>query len=236
MTRPVIGITSYIERAAWGVWDKPAVLVPLAYTRCVAEAGGRPVVLPPSPGAADETLDALDGVVFSGGADIDPERYGGRRHPETTGLRPERDAAETELLEAALERDVAVLAVCRGMQLLNVCRGGDLVQHLPDNESSGDHKRAPGVFTRHNVEIEPGSRLAQVLGTRATVASHHHQALGRLGAGLDKVAWAPDGTVEGIEDTSKRFVIGVLWHPEETEDRALFRALVEYAHESQEGA
>lgn len=227
--RPVVGITSYVERAEWGPWDAPAALVPLTYVRAVETAGGRPLVVPPQEDAVEETLDALDGVIFSGGADLDPDIYGARRHPETTGLRPDRDAAEMALMKAALARDMPVLAICRGMQLLNVARGGDLEQHLPERTGDELHRQALGAWSRHDVYIEPASRLGGIVGDRGLVASHHHQGPGRLGEGLVAVARAPDKTIEAVEDTDARLVLGVLWHPEEGEDRALFEALVHEA-------
>jgi putative glutamine amidotransferase len=224
--KPVIGITSYAEQARWGDWDAAAALVPLAYVRAVERAGGRPLLVPPSENGVEETLAALDGLVLSGGADLDPELYGADRHPETNGIRTERDRAELVLLQAALERDMPVLAVCRGSQVLNVARGGDLVQHLPEVVGDEKHKVMPGVFADHDVDVEAGTRLAELLGDRAPVKSHHHQGYGRLGAGLVESARAEDGTVEAIEDPSRRFALGVLWHPEEGEDSRLFEALV----------
>jgi putative glutamine amidotransferase len=227
--RPIIGITSYAEDARWGVWDAPAALVPLAYVQAVEAAGGRPLIVPPSAEAVDETLEALDALLFSGGADLDPTSYGADAHPTTNDVRPERDGAELALLEAALARDMPVLAVCRGSQVLNVALGGDLVQHLPEVVGHEGHKQTPGVFTEHDVDVLPDTKLHRVLGEHAPVKSHHHQGYGRLGAGLEESARADDGTVEAIEDPSRRFTLGVLWHPEEGEDGALFRALVEEA-------
>ena len=227
--RPIVGITSYAEEARWGVWDTPAALVPLAYVRAIEDAGGRALVVPPCPDAVEETLDALDGLLFSGGADLDPARYGAEAHPETNGLRPDRDSAELALLEAALARDMPVLAVCRGSQVLNVALGGDLVQHLPEVVGHDRHKHTPGVFADHEVDVVPDTKLRDVIGEHAPVKSHHHQGYGRLGEGLREAARADDGTVEAIEDPSHRFALGVLWHPEEGEDAALFRALVEEA-------
>jgi putative glutamine amidotransferase len=226
MTHPVIGITSYAEQARWGVWDSPAALIPLAYVQAVERAGGRPLLVPPSVEAIEETLDALDGLVFSGGADLDPDLYGAEPHPETNGVRTERDRAELTLLQAALERDMPVLAVCRGSQVFNIARGGDLVQHLPDVVGDEKHKHTPGVFADHDVTVEKGTRLGRLLGDRAPVKSHHHQGYGRLGEGLVETARAEDGTIEAFEDPSRRFALGVLWHPEAGEDAALFEELV----------
>jgi putative glutamine amidotransferase len=227
--QPLIGITTYAEQARWGVWDSPAAPIPLVYVRAVEKAGGRPLLVPPSEEAIEETLDALDGVVFSGGSDVDPELYGAEAHPETNGVHPERDRAEIALLRAALERDMPVLAICRGSQVLNVAQGGDIVQHLPEVVGHEQHKHTPSVFGDHDVDLVPGSRLQRLLGDRAPVKSHHHQGYGNLGEGLQEAARADDGTVEAIEDPSRRFALGVLWHPEEGEDFALFQELVEEA-------
>jgi putative glutamine amidotransferase len=227
--RPLIGITSYAEEIRWGVWTEEAVLVPLSYVRAVDHAGGRALVVPPSEEGLEETLSALDGLILSGGADLDPALYGVEAHPETDLPRPARDQAELRLLEAALERDMPVLAVCRGSQLLNVARGGDLVQHLPDQLGHEHHRHEPGQFSDHSVRLDPTSRVGRLLGEHAPVKSHHHQGYGRLGQGLQEAAWADDGTVEALEDPERRFAVGVLWHPEEGEDFELFRALVDQA-------
>ena len=227
--RPIVGITSYAENARWGVWEAPAALIPLSYVSAIEAAGGRALLVPPSTDGVEETLDALDGLLLSGGADLDPGSYGAESHPETNGVRPERDQAELALLEGALARDMPVLAVCRGSQVLNVARGGDLVQHLPEVVGHEGHKQVPGVFAEHDVDVLPETKLHDVVGERAPVKSHHHQGYGRLGEGLREAARAEDGTVEAIEDPSRRFALGVLWHPEEGEDAALFQALVEEA-------
>jgi putative glutamine amidotransferase len=230
VARPLIGITAYSEPSVrWGVWDVPAAVIPLSYVKAIESAGGRALLVPPSDEAIDETLDAVHGLLFSGGSDIDPAEYGHEAHPETNGVRPERDRGELALLTAALERDMPVLAVCRGSQVLNVARGGDIVQHLPEVVGDEKHKHTPGVFADHDVDVKVDSRLGSLLGDRAPVKSHHHQGFGRLGEGLVETAWAEDGTLEGLEDPGKRFALGVLWHPEAGEDAALFRALVDEA-------
>jgi gamma-glutamyl-gamma-aminobutyrate hydrolase PuuD len=226
MSRPLIGITTYIEPARWGAWELPAALIPHMYVEAVERAGGRALLVPPSQEGVEETLDALDGLLFSGGGDIDPSTYGAEPHRETAGTRLERDEGELALLEAALARDMPVLTVCRGSQVLNVARGGDLVQHLPDVVGDERHKHTPGVFADHDVRVEPSSKLGELVGERAPVKSHHHQGFGRIGEGLRDVAWADDGTVEAIEVPAKRFAVGVLWHPEASDDFALFERLV----------
>jgi putative glutamine amidotransferase len=228
--RPLIGITSYAEPGVrWGVWELPAALIPLAYVEAVERAGGRALLVPPSLEGIDETLGALDGILFSGGSDLDPGLYGADAHPETKGIRLERDRAELALLEAALARDMPVLAVCRGSQVLNIARGGDLVQHLPEVVGDEKHKHTPGVFADHDVDLKEDTRLQRLLGDRAPVKSHHHQGYGAIGEGLVESAWAEDGTVEALEDPSRRFALGVLWPPVAGEDAALFEALVEEA-------
>ena len=227
--RPVIGITTYVEPSEWGPWKTEAALVPATYVRMVERTGGRPVLIPPAMGA-DEVLDVLDGLVFSGGADVDPAYYGAAPHESVTSLREDRDQSELALLRGALDRDLPLLCVCRGMQLLNVACGGTLEQHLPDRTAIDAHLKSPGVFAVHEVEIEVASGvMAPIVGSRRLVRSHHHQAPDRLGKGLRCVARAPDGTVEGLEMPGRTFVVGVLWHPEEDEDGGLFEALVHAA-------
>lgn len=225
----MIGVTAYAQPAKWGVWDLPAVLAPLAYVEAIERAGGRAVLVPPSEHGVDEVLDGLDGVIFSGGADVNPEHYGQEPHPETDEPQHHRDLGELALMHAAMERDLPMLAICRGFQLLNVARGGSLIQHLPEALGHDDHKQVPGVFSEHPVEVREGTRLAGLLGTRPDVPSHHHQAVGQLGEGLVDSAWAADGTLEAVEDPNKPFVVGVQWHPEAGEDQALFDALVSEA-------
>lgn len=210
--RPLIGITTYVEPASWGHWTLDAALVPYDYVRAVERAGGRAVLIPPDDDGIEEVLDAVDGIVFSGGGDI--------------GVDTTRDHGEFPLLTAALARDLPVLAICRGVEVLNVARGGDLVQHLPDTIGHEEHRAVLGEFSQHPVRVDPGSRLGEV---RGDVMSHHHQGLGKIGDGLREVAWAEDGIVEAVEDPAKPFVVGVLWHPEAGEDQRLFEQLVEAA-------
>jgi gamma-glutamyl-gamma-aminobutyrate hydrolase PuuD len=226
---PIVGITTYVTSARFGTWDVESALVPVDYVRAVERAGGRPLLVPPSEDALEETLDSVDALVFSGGSDLDPELYGQETHPETTGVEPERDRAELALLTAALARDMPVLAICRGSQVLNVAAGGDLVQHLPDDVGHDGHKHTPGEFADHDVVLEAGTHLGALLGPNAPVKSHHHQGFGRLGSGLRVAAHAEDGAVEAVEDPSRRFALGVLWHPEAGEDLKLFEALVDEA-------
>jgi putative glutamine amidotransferase len=228
--KPIVGITTYLTPAAWGAWHQDAALVPASYVRAVTRAGGVPLLVPPG-AAYEETLDSVDGLIFSGGSDLDPELYGEQAHAETDGWIRERDDFELGLMQAALARDVPLLAICRGSQVLNVALGGGLEQHVPDRVGTNVHKETPGVFADHDVAVLPGTTLSSILGERTDVKSHHHQGYGELGSGLQEAARAPDGTVEALEDPTRRFTLGVLWHPEEGDDLALFEALVREATE-----
>lgn len=228
--RPVIGLTAYIEPACWGRWELLATLLPHRYVEHVIGAGGRPVLLPPdSPQDAGELVERLDGLVLTGGADIDPARYGAPRHRATEDPRPERDVSELALLAAAIRRDVPVLGICRGMQLMAVAGGGSLHQHLPDILGHDDHRPGDGTFGEHPVKLATGSLAAGILGEQATVRSYHHQGVA-IGGSATATGWAPDGTIEALEIPGHRFGIGVLWHPEAGSDARLFAALVAAAH------
>ena len=163
MGKPIVGITTYLTRAAFGAWDLDAALVPAAYVRSVVSAGGVPLLVPPG-AAPDETLDAVDGLIFSGGSDLDPELYGEPAHAETVGVVRERDDFELALMRAALARDLPLLAICRGSQVLNVALGGDLEQHVPDRVAADTHKQTAGVFAEHDVEVLDGTQLASIVG------------------------------------------------------------------------
>jgi putative glutamine amidotransferase len=227
---PLIGVVTHELRAeadpAWAATatrderDRaPARLaVRLSYTQAVQEAGGLAVVLP-AHGYVDDTsalLDRVDGLLFSGGPDLDPAVYGQDRHPQ---LGPDVDRVSDEyelaLLRGAAERDLPVLGICRGMQALNVSRGGTLRQHLPD-VTALDHRQDHEPFVpTHPVVVSPGSLLHRVAGATALpVNSFHHQAADTIGAGLEVCAQAPDGTVEALWDPAARFCLGVQWHAE----------------------
>jgi putative glutamine amidotransferase len=222
---PLIGITAYAEQARWGVWDTAVTLLPQRYVDAVHAAGGRAVVIPPSPTGSDALVAALDGLLLAGGADLDPALYGAARDPHTDGIRPDRDAGEVALLNAAVEADVPVLGICRGMQLMSAVAGGTLVQHLPDAVGSDRHRGGPGQYVQHSIGTVPGTRLAELLGESAVVPSYHHQGVAEAGS-LTVSAHAEDGTIEAVERPGARFAIGVLWHPEVGADSRLFTALV----------
>jgi putative glutamine amidotransferase len=231
-TPPLIGVTTYATEARWGAgWSEPAVLLPAAYPAYVRAAGALAVLLPPDPRsqAAAEIMARLNGLVLAGGEDIDPARYGAPPHPRAGAPCPERDAWELALLDAALVRGTPVLGVCRGMQLMNVHAGGTLVQHLPERVGHSGHNPRVGVFSDHLVKPVPGTMTAGLLAGEVTVATHHHQAIDRLGAGLIAAAHAEDGTVEAIEYPGPGFALGVQWHPEMRDDTCAVRALVRAA-------
>jgi putative glutamine amidotransferase len=216
LTRPVIGLCATVERARWTHWDDEAALLSMNYVRQVQDAGGIAVLLPPDRDP-ESVLAFLDGLVLTGGADI--------------GEAPDRDAFELSLAGLALEADKPVLGVCRGMQVMNVARGGTLIDHLPDAVGHEDHRAVLGAFGDHDVRLAEGS-LAQRAAREGVhpTKSHHHQGVDRLGEGFEITGWATvDELPEAMEDPSKRFALGVQWHPEADERSPLIAALVEAA-------
>jgi len=233
---PLIGVTTYLERAQSGVWDLRASFLPKVYLDAVTDAGGIAVLLPPqpvSPAIARTVLASLDGLIVSGGADVDPARYGQEPHPRTGAPRTDRDEWEDALLTEAIATELPFLGICRGAQVLNVALGGTLVQHLPDVVGSERYQPSAAVFGEGEVSVEPGSRLANVLGDEAgtlPVHYYHHQALDVVADALTVTARSEDGVVEAVELESVPFGLGVQWHPEENAaDRRLFAGLVEAA-------
>jgi putative glutamine amidotransferase len=228
MSRPVIGLTTYAEEARFGLNDTFAAVLPLSYVHAIHESGGRAVLITPDAPDAD-VLDGIDGIMFTGGSDVDPALYGEQPHP-TTIVKPERDSAEILLLRAALAADLPVLGVCRGMQLMAVAYGGRLHQHLPDVLGHDDHRPMSGAkFGHHLVRLLPHTRAHAILGDELEVNSFHHQGV-RDPGGLIPVGWCPDDDlIEVVEDQASRFAIGVQWHPEDTTDFRVFGALVEAA-------
>jgi putative glutamine amidotransferase len=227
MGTPLIGISAYALQARWGNWDLPAVLLPRRYSDMVSAAGAVPVLLPPTTHVAD-AVPRLDGLLLSGGGDIDPQRYGAAKHPRCGPPSPERDQAELDLCQAALATGLPVLGICRGLQVLNVALGGTLHQHLPDAVGHDGHSPELAGYGTHKVSVAPGTRLASILGTsEMAVPTHHHQAVDSLGTGLVATAWTDDGVIEAAEVAQGRsFVVAVQWHPEVDDDLSLFTALV----------
>lgn len=234
--KPVIGLTTYKQRAQTGVWDVTAAFLPAVYFEAVQRAGGIPVLLPPQPVDAEivgRVLDGIDGLIVTGGADVDPARYGQDAAPETDKPHLERDAWEDALLTAAIERELPFLGICRGMQVLNINRGGSLHQHLPDVVGDDRFRIGKGEFATNEVVVEPGSELDALVGAKLPVKSYHHQAVDSVGDGLRVTARTDDGIVQAVELEGVPFGLAVQWHPEEdaAEDARLFAGLVDAARE-----
>lgn len=229
--KPIVGITTYREQSRWGVWDEQADLLPSAYARSIEAAGGIAVLLPPT---ADPTGDApavvarLDGLVISGGADVDPRRYEATVHERTADWREDRDGWETALLDAVAATTLPVLGICRGMQVMAVHAGGRLDQHLPDTLGHEGHSPGGDVYGDVDITLIDGTQLSQILVTGPSVRCHHHQSVATH-PGLIASAYSADGTLEAIEDPDRPFWLAVQWHPETQGDAGLFSALVEAA-------
>jgi putative glutamine amidotransferase len=223
--KPLIGVTTSELRPGelttlrrHGEPPNPEMALGMTYVRALEDAGALPVVVPPvEPGDVPPLLARLDGLVLSGGPDLAPDAYGAKPHVELDATEPQLDRFEYAVAREALSLGLPILGICRGAQTLNVVRGGTLHQHLPDvvDGSIAHRQNVDGRVPTHPVLIDPESRLATVLGTtQLSVNSFHHQAVQRLGSGLSACAWAPDGTIEAIEDPKRRFVLAVQWHAE----------------------
>jgi putative glutamine amidotransferase len=228
-------LTTYLQQAQTGVWDVKASFLPAIYVEGVTLAGGIATLLPPQPvdaDIADRVLDGLDGLVITGGRDVDPATYGQAPHPSTDPPARERDAWELALVERAIARGLPLLGICRGAQVLNVALGGTLHQHLPDVIGHNWHQAGNAVFNTSAIQTVPGTRLAALIGESTDAQCYHHQAIAELGKGLIATAWDPDGVVEAVELPGERFVLAVQWHPEERlDDLRLFAGVVAAAAE-----
>lgn len=226
----LIGLSSYMEQAAMGLWDRPAAVLPRVYSDCVVGAGAAFVALPPQPvdeDAVGRVLDAIDGLIITGGKDVDARLYGQEPHPENDAPRPDRDAWELALVRGAIGRDLPFLGICRGLQILNVALGGTLIQHLPDVIGSNRYSYGNAVFADNPVLTEPGTRLSEIVGDGLTVKSYHHQAIDRVADRLTVSARGDDGVIQGVDIDGMTFGVAVQWHPEESpDDLRLFAALV----------
>jgi putative glutamine amidotransferase len=230
MGRPIIGITGELEAARWGNWIREAVVSPVSYTRAVERAGGTPVILPPVPASSVPVLIAgLNGLVLTGGRDVDPSLYDEAPHEQTDVPDHRRDRFELILTRAAIDADLPFLAIGRGMHILNVARGGTLTQYLPDRLGNKSHKPDPVKLTTHELQITPASQIGRMLGGTAQVPAAHDQAIDRIGNGLLTVAWTADQVVEAIELQGHRWGMGVQWSPEDSDDLRLFETLVSVA-------
>ncbi|MEJ7743141.1 MAG: gamma-glutamyl-gamma-aminobutyrate hydrolase family protein [Nocardioidaceae bacterium] len=230
MTRPVIGVTSYVETASWGAWrDVGAVVLQERYVAHLAAAGATPVVVPPLPeGAtaadAEALLSRLDALVLAGGADVESSRYGQPPHPLAQQPRPDRDFSELLLASVARDR-VPVLGICRGMQVMAVAAGGELEQHLPDRVGHLGHAPGPATYGRRMVAPVSGSLLESITNGEFEVNCYHHQGVIAFPT-YEASGVSDDGVVEAIESPASHFHLGVQWHPERGQDPRLFSALV----------
>ena len=227
---PLIGLTTY-GRGADNRYTLPA-----DYIDAVRRAGGVPLLIAPGESRVEAILDVIDALVLSGGGDIDPSRYDGKRHDTNYSIDQERDTLELELARRVIDSSIPTLGICRGAQILNVVQGGKLIEHIPDEVGVKVlHRAPPREPVTHGVKLKTGSRLAKILGRdQFDATSWHHQALRGAAAGFDAVAHAPDGTIEAIEMPSHPWMIAVQWHPElsaasDPLQQKLFDALVEAA-------
>jgi len=229
---PMIGLTAYPRVV--DIVPEPTLLHTASrnYVDSVIRAGGAPVVLPVvDPSLAAEVVARLDGLILTGGGDVDPAAYGEAASPQTNNVDGARDAWESACLRAALDQRLPVLAICRGAQVLNVALGGGLIQDVPTATGARHGWASRSDEHVHTICLEPGSRLARLLGgTEIGANSLHHQAVGRLGQGVRAVGWAPDGTIEAVEVEGRPEVVAVQWHPEllgeDERHQRLFRDLV----------
>ncbi len=230
---PVIGLTTYLQQAKTGVWDVPASFLPQAYFDGVTKSGGIAVLLPPQPvsdAIVSRVLDGLDGLIVTGGRDVDPARYGQDPHPTTDSPSAERDAWEDALLRGAIDRELPFLGICRGAQVLNVALGGTLIQHLPEVVGDSRYQLGGGEFNDVPVEVEAGSELSELVGAEVTAKVYHHQSIDRVADRLTVSGRTSDGVIEAVELTGVPFGLAVQWHPEEDQDDLrLFAGLVDAA-------
>ncbi len=225
---PLIGLNGDFHRTK----EEEVVGVFSAYVEAIVQAGGTPLILPPFPEGVTFALERLDGLVLTGGLDLPPEWYGQEPSPSIRLADRRRLESDRALVERALALSLPILGICMGCQLLNVVLGGDLIQDIP-TQVKGALPHAPRERF-HPVRVEPGSRLAGILGSvEPEVNSSHHQAIKRPGKGLREVAWSADGVIEAVEGDGERFLLGIQWHPERLREHpkhlALFRALVQAA-------
>jgi putative glutamine amidotransferase len=216
------------------VWDVQAAFLPRVYFDSVTRAGGIAVLLPPQPVSAEiaaRVLDGLDGLIITGGKDVDPGRYGQVPHEATDEPRPDRDAWEDALLTAAIARDLPFLGICRGAQMLNVALGGTLHQHLPEVVGSNKYQLGNGDFAQVAVLIDAESTVGHLIGAEAAMVEvYHHQAIDEVAPGLTVTARSEDGVVQAVELEGASFGVAVQWHPEQTpSDLRLFAGLVDAA-------
>lgn len=229
--KPIIGLTSYRQRGQTGVWDTEMAMLPAFYLEGVTRAGGIAVILPPQQVNSEDArnvLAGLDGLVVTGGRDVEAGRYGHQSHEKAEKPDRLRDLLEDELISAAIQMKLPFLGICRGAQMLNVNRGGTLIQHLPDLVGDNRYLLGDGNFAQMQMSVREGSLLASIVGDQVeNAALYHHQAIDEPGEGLQVVAYSPDGIVQAVEVENHPFGLAVQWHPEQTlDDLRLFDALI----------
>lgn len=234
---PIVGLTTYLQQASSGVWNVPASFLPAYYLNGVTMAGGIATLLPPqspSDRIVGRVLSGIDGLIVTGGSDVNPSSYGQVRHYTTDNPALDRDAWEFALVRGAIARRLPLLGICRGAQVLNVALGGTLHQHLPDILQHTRHQAGSAVFSTTSINTVAGTRVAQLVGEAHEAQCYHHQAIAGLGEGLIVSARDGEGVIEAIEGDPlmypKSWIVAVQWHPEQTlHDLSLFEGLVEAA-------
>lgn len=229
--KPVIGLTSYRQRGQTGVWDTEMAMLPAFYLEGVTRAGGIAVILPPQQIDSEDArnlLAGLDGLIVTGGRDVEAARYGHQSHEKAEKPDRLRDLLEDELITAAIQMKLPFLGICRGAQMLNVNRGGTLIQHLPDVVGDNRYLLGDGNFAHMQMSVREGSILSTIFGEQVdNAALYHHQAIDEPGEGLSVVAYSPDGIVQAVEVEDHPFGVAVQWHPEQTlDDLRLFEAFI----------
>jgi putative glutamine amidotransferase len=229
--KPVIGLTSYRQRGQTGVWDTEMAMLPAFYLEGVTRAGGIAVIVPPQQIDSEDArnlLAGLDGLIVTGGRDVEAARYGHQSHEKAEKPDRLRDLLEDELITAAIQMKLPFLGICRGAQMLNVNRGGTLIQHLPDVVGDNRYLQGEGNFAHMQMSVREGSILSTIFGEQVdNAALYHHQAIDEPGEGLSVVAYSPDGIVQAVEVENHPFGVAVQWHPEQTlDDLRLFEAFM----------
>lgn len=232
--KPTIGLSCYRQRGQTGVWDTEMAMLPAFYLEGVSRAGGLAVIVPPqqvSVSDAKRLLAGLDGLIITGGRDVESSRYDQTPHEMAEKPDSLRDLLEDQLISAAIEMKLPFLGICRGAQVLNVNRGGSLIQHLPDVVGDNRYQPGGGNFAKMTMQVAVGSKLAALVGPSIdNCALYHHQAIDSVGEGLAVTAHSPDGVIQAVELKDYPFGLAVQWHPEQTlEDLRLFEALVSAA-------
>jgi len=227
---PVIGITCPSRPTKWANWDLDAVVLPTTYHKMVMQCGGIPLLIPP--GCSSEVMNRIDGLIISGGPDINPQIYGQNSGSYTNEIYPAQDDSEIELIKSALDKDVPLLCICRGFQLLCAINGGELHQHLPETVGYENHGGWNGRVTEHGVDIIKGTKLEKIMGTHITANSTHHQGVSNAGNLLISAYSSHDNLIEAVEFEELRFCIGVQWHPERIKHTNLYLEFIETARGS----